>query len=275
MLLNASIVLYKTPLDELLTLLAQLLLSDKLQTVYLVDNSPEPISGEPWLSLPNASRVTYIFTGRNLGYGAAHNIAICRTMAETDLPYHLVLNSDLQVSAESLHAMLAIMQHFPEIALLQPRIIYPNGEEQFSARLLPTPFDVFGRRFLPKRWMQQRMQKYELREADINRSINAPYLSGCFMLLRCSALEDVGLFDERFFMYPEDIDLTRRLNEEHLTIRWPGVTIVHNHRQASYHSLRMLWIHSQNMCRYFNKWGWIFDSKRRIQNRLTLELLKD
>jgi len=112
--------------------------------------------------------------------------------------------------------------------------------------------------------------RYELRHLDHSRPINAPYLSGCFMLLRTEALTKAGLFDERFFMYPEDIDLTRRIHRDYLTLYYPSETIVHAHRQASYHSLKMLWIHVTNMCRYFNKWGWLCDREREQYNSLVM-----
>ena len=86
------------------------------------------------------------------------------------------------------------------------------------------------------------------------------------------ALKEVGLFDERFFMYPEDIDLTRRLHQRYQTLFYPEVSITHNHQKASYHSMRMLWIHCINMIRYFNKWGWIWDKEReRINERVLQE----
>ena len=87
------------------------------------------------------------------------------------------------------------------------------------------------------------------------------------MLTRVRALNDVGLFDERFFMYPEDIDLTRRINRHYTTMYVPSVNVVHDHRAASYKNHRMMWIHSANMIRYFNKWGWIWDSERREINK--------
>ena len=87
------------------------------------------------------------------------------------------------------------------------------------------------------------------------------------MMLRMKALCDIGGFDERFFMYPEDIDLTRRIHQQYRTMYVPFVTVVHHHRAASYKSPRMLRIHIVNMIRYFNKWGWLFDAERRRINR--------
>ena len=129
------------------------------------------------------------------------------------------------------------------------------------------------RRFLPKTLQgltEKRTERFELRFTGYNREMNVPYLSGCFMLFRNSALREVGLFDERFFMYPEDIDITRRVNTKFRTVFFPGALIVHDHARESYKSWRGMWIHVSNMARYFNKWGWIRDSERSRVNRETL-----
>ena len=96
--------------------------------------------------------------------------------------------------------------------------------------------------------------------------MNVPYLSGCFMLLRTSTLEDVGLFDERFFLYPEDIDLTRRIHKKYKTLFYPYVSVIHEYGRGSYKSMKLLYFHIVNMCRYFNKWGWFFDKERKEIN---------
>lgn len=77
-----------------------------------------------------------------------------------------------------------------------------------------------------------------------------------------------------FFMYPEDIDITRRMHEKYLTIFFPEVSIVHAHAAASKTNKRMLKIHIFNMIKYFNKWGWLFDLKRRNINKRVLEELR-
>ena len=103
------------------------------------------------------------------------------------------------------------------------------------------------------------MERYELRFTGYRDVMDVPYLSGCFMLFRTSALKRVGLFDERFFMYPEDIDITRRMNAEFRTVFFPGATIVHDHARQSYKSAKLLLVHVVNTVKYFNKWGWIRD----------------
>lgn len=266
-LLNISIVLYRTPESEWVPLVQQLLQVKCLNRLYLVDNSPEPIDS-PLSALDSrlSTRVEYIHTDKNLGYGAAHNIAIRQTIYD-EVPFHLAMNSDIRLQAQAIDNLVAVMQANELIGLLQPRVNDVNGDLQYLCKLLPTPFDLIRRILFGRRGLQSRSNaRYELRHLDHSRPINAPYLSGCFMLMRTEALLKVGLFDERFFMYPEDIDLTRRMHREYLTLYYPSETIVHAHRQASYHSPRMFVIHSTNMMRYFNKWGWLFDSERRAFN---------
>ena len=261
-MLNISIVLYHPRWEEeVIPLVEELLRVKNLRKIYLVDNSEVKYKGE-WLK-EKGKKLRYMFNGANLGYGRAHNIAL-RESAWAMTELHLVMNSDIQVHAADIDAMHDWMLQNPQVGLMMPRVVSPDGSQQFLAKRLPTPLDVFGRRFLPQWLMARRNKKYELRDLDLTRPVNAPYLSGCFMLLRTKAAVDAGLFDERYFMYPEDIDLTRTLHRNWLTLYYPQWTIVHAHRRASYSDKKYLWIHIVNMCRYFNKWGWIFDRERRF-----------
>ena len=266
-MLNASIVLYNHSLKEITTLVDILQKSKSISVIFLIDNSPIPTAG--YNNLP----VNYIFTGNNLGYGAAHNIAIRQTI-EQNIPYHLVINPDITFEPLILEIIEVFMNNNSEIGLLMPKVFYPNGEIQYLCKLIPTPFDLIFRRFLPKNWTIKRTEKFELRASDYNKLMDVPYLSGCFMFLRTKAIEEVGLFDERFFMYPEDIDLTRRIHRKFRTVFYPEVNIVHHHAQSSYLNLKMLLVHTLNMIKYFNKWGWIFDKERRTINKEILKQIK-
>ncbi|MBR1630980.1 MAG: glycosyltransferase, partial [Paludibacteraceae bacterium] len=218
MSLNASIVAYHTPQAELTRIVGLLRTSGMTKQIYIVDNSEaaNPQTGQ--------LGVEYHFMGRNAGYGTAHNVALRRSIAE-HADYHLVVNSDITFEPDMLRQAVRFMDAHPDVALLSPRMIRPDGTPQSNGRLLPTPLDVFGRRFIPGWKRTGRNQRYELQPAPTGQTRNVPYLSGAFMLLRITALERVGLFDERFFMYPEDIDLTRRLHRHYQTLYLPTLNV--------------------------------------------------
>lgn len=241
--------------------------SKEVSEIFLIDNSPS-ISSKSQVSLVN-----YIFTGRNLGYGAAHNIAIRKTIEEK-IPYHLVINPDISFDPSILGKIEDFMNNNSDIGQIMPKVFYPDGEIQYLCKLIPTPFDLIFRRFLPKSWTKRRTEHFEMRSSGYNEIMVVPYLSGCFMFLRTKAIEEVGLFDERFFMYPEDIDLTRRIHRKYRTVFYPKVSIIHHHAQSSYLNFKMLMIHIWNMIKYFNKWGWIFDKERKSINNKTLKQIE-
>ena len=160
-----------------------------------------------------------------------------------------------------------------DVAQLQPMLRYPDGRLQLTTRLLPTPFDLIFRRFMPKKMGEKMNYRYTLEFWDHKTPANIPYHQGSFMFFRLSAFDKVGLFDERYFMYPEDIDITRRMHKYYRTMYWPLVSVVHAHRAASYKSKKMLKIHMENMVKYFNKWGWFFDKERSEWNKKLLKEL--
>lgn len=273
-MLNISIVLYHPKWEqEVLPLVEQLLQVKNLRKIYLLDNTePEyrktemAKQKETLAAQFGTKQLRYMALTQNVGYGKAHNIAL-RESAYYKTDFHLVMNCDIRVKAEDIDAMHDWMLANPQVGQLMPKVLNPDGTQQYVAKRLPSPLDVFGRRFLPAWLIARRNKRYELRDMDLDRPINAPYLSGCFMLLRTQAAVEAGLFDERYFMYPEDIDLTRTIHRNWLTLYYPQWTITHAHARDSYNNKHMLRIHIQNMCRYFNKWGWLFDSERRRFNR--------
>lgn len=268
-MLNVSIVLYRPNVQQVVDLCDELLKAQCVRKIFLIDNSPME-SNE--LSA-FGGKVSYRWQqGNNLGYGRGHNIAI-RESVYYNTPFHLVMNADVSIAASDLDRLYHFISHHNEVGQLMPKVVYPDGELQYLCKLLPAPLDVLLRRFLPKNWVKKRNERYELRFTGYDKIMNVPYLSGCFMLLRTEAVLKARLFDERYFMYPEDIDLTRTIHRDYLTLFFPDVTVVHDHARESYHSWHMTWVHMVNMCRYFNKWGWLFDKERRVMNRLTLKSL--
>lgn len=115
-----------------------------------------------------------------------------------------------------------------DVVYMLPKVIYPDGKMQYLCKLLPTPFDLIGRRFLPKKFTKRWNDIYILKASGYDRVMNPPCLSGCFMFLQTYVLKRYDLmFDERFFMYCEDFDLMRRLHRIGKTIFYLEVQIVH------------------------------------------------
>jgi GT2 family glycosyltransferase len=217
-----------------------------------------------------SDKIRYIHS-ENVGYGSAHNIAI-RESIRIGATYHVVLNPDIYFNPGTIEELEKYMTANPDVGQIMPKVFYPNGELQYLCKMVPTPMDLIFKRFLPTRLTRKSMHKFQLRFTGYDKIMNVPYLSGCFMMFRVAAFEKVGLFDERFFMYPEDIDITRRMHEHYRTVFYPNVSIVHAHAAASKTNMKMLKIHIVNMIKYFNKWGWMFDKKRREINK---QLLKE
>lgn len=257
----ASIVTYRTDSDELSRCLDSLD-GGIFDQIYVIDNSQ---SEETRRLCENRGGIEYI-PSENIGYGAAHNIALRKSLA-LRRDYHLVLNPDISFRPADIKILLDYMERNEDVGALQPLLLNPDGSIQYTARMVPAPFDLILRRFLPHWFFRRKRAEYELRHIDHTRPFNAPVHQGSFMLLRCAVLHRVGLFDERFFMYPEDIDLTRRIHAVSRTMFVPSVSVVHDHRAQSYRNLKMLRIHIVNMIRYFNKWGWLSDAQRRRFNR--------
>ncbi len=267
-MITASIVTYNTS-PELLQTVIGCAANSIIDRIYVIDNSSEPIVGDFARCL--SPKVEYIHGQGNVGYGTAHNIAIRRAMA-VEAEYHIVLNPDIQFNPDDIRKMADYMNCHSDVGWLMPRVIYPDGQLQYLCKLLPTPIDLIGRRFLGfLSSTQKRYRRFEMRDSGYDREMDVPFCSGCFMFLRTATLQDVGLFDDRIFMYGEDLDLSRRIytSDRWTTRFWPAVTIVHAHNKESYRNRQLLWIHMKSIVYYFNKYGWLFDRQRRHINSYT------
>jgi GT2 family glycosyltransferase len=261
--ISCSIVLFHNPVVEITKAINSFLASTNNTKLYLVDNSAD----DSLRYVFNQHRVEYIYNGRNLGYGAAHNIAIEKAIGVSK--YHLVLNPDVQFEPEIINRLTQFMEQHFDVGLVMPKVLYPNGKMQYLCKMLPSPFHLFLRRFIPgpiKNLFKKTLEKYELKNKDYNAAMETPNLSGCFMFMRTSIFKEVGMFDERYFLYLEDTDLCRRINERYRTIYYPIVSIIHGYSKASYKSFRLMKLHLKSSVQYFNKWGWFNDKERTLIN---------
>lgn len=263
-MLTASIVVYKTTEIELKTIV-DCALKSPLHTIYIVDNSPSNKS-KAVIDCYQSPQLLYIYGHGNIGYGAGHNIAIKKSI-ELGATYHIILNPDIIFHTDAITALTQFMDQHPQVGAVMPNIIYPDGKNQRLCKLLPTPFDIFARRLLPRSLTTKRNERYEMHFMGYDKPWNCPNLSGCFMFLRTDILKQIGGFDDRFFMYFEDTDLIRRIHQVSITAFYPNATIVHAHKAEHRTSKTLLKISLESAIKYFNKYGWLFDKERRMFNK--------
>ena len=257
--ITCSIVLFHNPPEDVRKAVDSFLNYNQKGTLYLIDNSATDSFRYQFIS----PRIEYIFNGKNTGYGAGHNIAIRKIISKSQ--YHLVLNPDVEFDPEVLQGLFSFMQNNRHVGLVMPKVLYKNGEMQHLCKKLPSPFDLFLRRFFPGKMkfiIKGFLENYELRNRDYNSIMEVPNLSGCFMFIRNTVFTSIGLFDERYFMYMEDTDLCRRINKYYRTVYYPINSIVHGYSKASYKSFKLMKHHLNSSVKYFNKWGWIKDGQR-------------
>lgn len=266
--INVSIVLYKSNPTEMLGLVDLLSGSLVVNEICLVDNSPIEST-----AYQNCS-AKYIFSGSNLGYGSGHNIAI-RNSIDNAIKYHLVLNSDISFDINILDSLIDKLDSDNSIGLIMPKVLNIDGTSQILPKLLPSPFNLLIRviPFLGKMFIlvNKRYTLYDYKDCELN----VPIISGCFSLFRVKAIEEIGLYDENFFMYFEDFDISRRMHKKYKSIYFPEVSIVHAHERGAAKSFKLFKVFIKSAITYFNKYGWFFDRERvRVNNNVLKQLKK-
>jgi hypothetical protein len=216
-------------------------------TVTVVDNGRDPHTRAAVESI--APSATVVSPRANLGFTRAANIGIRRGRSE----YVLLLNPDTEVFAGTLDRLAAVLDARPEVAVVGPRLVRPDGSFDHAARRsFPTIVGAIGH-FLGIAGLVQRGPLAQYRAPHIE-SGPVEAINGAFMLTRRSALESIGLLDKSYWMYMEDLDLLFRLKEAGW-VTWyePAALALHVKRgtTAGLRSPRLVWAFHYGMLRFY------------------------
>jgi GT2 family glycosyltransferase len=270
MIITSCIVLYRNDINILQNAIRSILKTDGIGKVFLVDNSPT----DDLKIMVTDLRIEYIHSPANPGFGASHNVAIQKAM-EIGSKYHFIVNPDIYFEGDVIMSMVEYMANDSRIGMMMPQILNEDGTIQNLPKLLPSPFSILKRKIKkPVRFYQKFINQYELRQVPKDTIYNAPVLSGCFTLLNLDAIKKIGMYDDAFFMYFEDWDLSRRMHQQYKTIYFPQVSVVHEYESGANKSKKLFKIFVNSAIKYFNKWGWFFDSERKKINTEALSQFK-
>ncbi|MBI2861631.1 MAG: glycosyltransferase family 2 protein [Chloroflexi bacterium] len=204
--------------------------------VWVVDNASADGTAEMVRS--KHPEVGLIASPYNGGFAYANNLALKRSRGR----YALLLNPDTILPPTALADMQAYMEHHPEAGVAGPKLIRPDGSLDLACRRsFPTPsVSLFRMLGLSKLFPKSRLlARYNLTFLDPDEPAEVDSVCGAFMMVRSEAIAQVGLLDERFFMYGEDIDWALRIKARGWKVLYyPGVQVIH-HKGASSHQSRL------------------------------------
>ena len=192
---------------------------------------------------------------KRLAYSANLN----RILRASSARYVLLLNTDMffDPPEKCVAKMLSFMDSRPECGIAGCRLYHGNGEHAPSARRFQTLATVLARRFGLGRFMQRTLSQYFYQEYSNKASWECDWLSGCFMIVRRAAIEDVGLFDAGFDKYFEDVDMCLRMAKAGWQVMYNGGTYCYHLEQRS--SKRFFSAdartHARAYLRWLLKWG--------------------
>ena len=266
--LSLSLVTYHNSLPQVETLLSSLAVAARhaakqgldVARLTVVDNSCSPVYAEKLRQLLTHRdwpiEATLVVNTCNDGFGAGHNQAL----PEEGSDVHLVLNPDVVLAPDALSQGLDYLQQQENVVLVSPRVTAPDGQQEFLCKRYPSVWVLFLRAFAPA-WLRARYQQalshYEYRDVCASdQAASIELASGCFMLVRSAALVDAGGFDERYFLYFEDFDLSLRLASAGELHYQPKVQITHAGGYAARKGLQHIRWFIAGGIRFFRQHGW-------------------
>lgn len=259
--ISISIVVYnnhKNELEKFFKLIGKI---NKIKyKIFIIDN------GENFLvKIPDNINYFYI-KSKNVGFAAGHNKIINKIKSD----YHIICNTDLSFDPNIFKKIINFMDNNKKCHLMGPKIIDRNYKYFGNQKLLPTCKDIFMRKFFKRNYLKK-IGDLEKKFFNLRKPIQALNLSGCFMVFRTKTFMKLNGFDERFFLYFDDLDISRRMLRKNLQLIYnPKILIKHTARSDHRRHLKIMIISLISCFKYFYKWGF-FSKDIEIHNEKFLK----
>ena len=258
--LSACIVNYGDP-SEALKAAASVLEQTRRHplSLFLVDNASP---GEAGQALSRAAEdgtlrpgpgqtVRVICRKENGGFGAGHNTVLPLLKSE----FHFILNPDILLTEDALSGLAEWMAARPDVVMARPELHFPSGELQVLPLRRCRLLAIIYRQLPFLGFLKRYNDAYTMADRDLTVPTEIEFCTGSFSAVRTEAFREAGGFDEGYFMYVEDADLTQKMRQKGKVYLVPEYQAVHEWHRAAHRSLRPLWWQLRSMFRYFSKWG--------------------
>jgi len=239
MKISATIVIYNENKEVLKKAIESFLSLNFKKELVIVDNSPSNYLEDFCKSFKD---VKYIYSGKNLGFGKGHNLGFKSLSIISD--YHLVINPDIWFEKKEIKAFLLWLDNQKDISLAIPKILNEDGTTQKVVRNIPTPISLI------KRKLGLDLDEIEIQDKSIT---EIPFAHGSFLVFPSYVFKKLNGFDERFFMYMEDVDIFVRAKKYGKTIINTNYSVYHKWNRASSKNFKLLYHHIISAIKFFIK----------------------
>jgi GT2 family glycosyltransferase len=249
--LTASIVLFNEDLKELTKTVDCFLNTPLKKKLFLIDNTPK----KKFKNIFEHNEIEYIPVGKNIGFGLGHNLIIKKIKNVSN--FHLILNPDVSFKVSVIPNLISELEKDKDVSMIAPKVLFPNKQHQYSCRRYPLISELLARRFTFLNYLFKSVtDKGEYRDKDLSNSFFAEYIAGCFHLYNTEDFVRLKGFDERYFLYMEDVDICRKIDGSgKKKLYFPNEEILHVLKQGSSKDLKLFLRHTSSVIKYFLKWG--------------------
>lgn len=215
--------------------------------VYVFDNKSPDSDETQKIVKKDFPKVNLISSEQNLGFGHGHN-AIIKTVKSD---YHLILNADVEFEMDAISDLLRYLEENENVALVTPEIRNTDGSIQHLPKEFPKLKYVLSSTLSS---FAKYRDDYTRAHSVITEPVEIEISTGCFMVVRTSQLKEVGGFDDGYFLYFEDFDLSMKLRKFGKLIYYPLVHVKHFWHRDSKKSRKLFVVQVQSMLRFYSKW---------------------
>lgn len=212
--------------------------------LYVFDNGSVDNTKDVVLSADE--NAVFTETNANLGFGKANNLVIPLMNSK----YHAIVNPDIRLDSDVLCDICKYLDENPDTVMATPKILFPDGREQCLPKRKPSFVYLLSRR---TPFFKAKSKEYTMEDVEITEPTEIDFCTGCFSVIRSDVFKKLGGFDDRFFMYMEDADLSLRAKEYGKVVFLPQFHVLHEWERSSSKSFKYFMIHISSMIKFLWK----------------------